>query len=98
MPTIKAIAYNFITDRCTNEVIAVGINSVREILVRVPALLLEEDMEDFIQDIVQYGRKSHKSVMIAAGGIINLVRYFCLRIDVLFLIKIHLDLVLNNGS
>jgi protein SDA1 len=74
LPTIKAIAYNFITDRCTNEVISVGINSVREILVRVPALLLEPDMEDFIQDIVQYGRKSHKSVMIAANGIINLVR------------------------
>lgn len=74
MPTIKAIAFSFITDRCTNEVIAVGINSVREILVRVPALLLEEDMEDFIQDIVLYGKKAHKSVMIAAHGVLNFVR------------------------
>ena len=74
MPTIKAIASSFITDRCTNEVISVGINSVREILVRVPALLLEEDMEDFIQDIVLYGKKSHKSVMIAAHGVLNFVR------------------------
>ena len=74
MPTIKAIAYNFIADRCSNEVITVGINSVREILSRVPALLLEEDMEDFIQDIALYGKKSHKSVTIAAHGVINLVR------------------------
>lgn len=75
MPTIKAIAFNFITDRCTNEVIAVGINSVREILVRVPALLLEDDMDGFIQDIVMYGKKSHKSVMIAAHAVLNFVRY-----------------------
>lgn len=74
MPTIKAIAFSFITDRCSNEVIAVGINSVREILIRVPSLLLEDDMKDFIQDIVLYGKKSHKSVMIAAHGVLNLVR------------------------
>jgi hypothetical protein len=37
------------TERCTNEVMSVGINSVREILVRVPALLREPDMGDFIE-------------------------------------------------
>ena len=37
------------TERCTNEVMAVGINSVREILVRVPAILREPDMGDFIE-------------------------------------------------
>ena len=36
-------------ERCTNEVMSVGINSVREILVRVPALLREPDMGDFIE-------------------------------------------------
>eukprot|EP01038_Epipyxis_sp_PR26KG_P010899 gene10899-14630_t len=71
---IKSIAYNFITERSTNEVIAVGINSVREIIVRVPAVLREPGMDDFIQDLAMYGRKTHKSVMIAAHALINLVR------------------------
>jgi protein SDA1 len=74
VPVVKAIAYNFITERCTNESIAVGINSVREIFVRSPALLREPDMADFVQDLVMYGRKTHKSVMTAAHGMVNLVR------------------------
>lgn len=75
LPVVKAIAYNFITERCTNESIAVGINAVREIIVRAPALLREPDMGDFVQDLAMYGRKTHKSVMMAAHGIVNLVRY-----------------------
>jgi hypothetical protein len=38
-----------LSERCTNEVMSVGINSVREILVRVPAILREPDMGDFIE-------------------------------------------------
>jgi protein SDA1 len=56
-------------------VIAVGINSVREIFSRVPSLLREPGMDDFVADLAQYGRKTHKSVMIAAHSLINLVRY-----------------------
>lgn len=74
VPVVKAIAYNFITERCTNEAITVGINAVREIIVRAPALLREPDMDDFVQDLAMYGKKTHKSVMIAAHGIVNLVR------------------------
>lgn len=74
LPVIKAIAYNFITERCSNEVVAVGINSVREILSRVPSVLREPGMDDFVQDLALYGRKTHKSVMVAAHGIVNLVR------------------------
>lgn len=74
LPLVKAIAHNFITERCSTEVVAVGLNAVREILGRVPALLREPDMGDFIQDLALYGRKSHKSVMVAAHGIVNLVR------------------------
>ena len=74
LPVVKAIAHNFITERCTTEVIAIGINSIREIIVRVPSLLKEEGMEEFVQDLVMYGKKSHKSVMIAAHSVLNLVR------------------------
>ena len=31
VPVIKTIANNFITDRCPEEVIAVGLNAVREV-------------------------------------------------------------------
>lgn len=74
LPVIRAIAFNFITERCTNEVIAVGINSIREIFARVPAILREPGMDDFVEDLAQYGRKTHKSVMMAAHSVINLVR------------------------
>eukprot|EP00602_Paraphysomonas_sp_CaronLab_P005014 CAMPEP_0185031074 /NCGR_PEP_ID=MMETSP1103-20130426/18334_1 /TAXON_ID=36769 /ORGANISM="Paraphysomonas bandaiensis, Strain Caron Lab Isolate" /LENGTH=514 /DNA_ID=CAMNT_0027566453 /DNA_START=783 /DNA_END=2327 /DNA_ORIENTATION=- len=73
-PVMRAISFNFITERCSNEVIAVGINSIREIINRIPAILREPGMDDFIQDLAQYGKKTHKSVMIAAHGVINLVR------------------------
>jgi hypothetical protein len=43
-------------------------------MLRAPALLREEGMGDFVQDLAMYGRKTHKSVMIAAHGIVNLVR------------------------
>jgi hypothetical protein len=31
-------------------------------------------MDDFIQDLARYGKKTHKSVMTAAHGIVNMVR------------------------
>ena len=73
-PVLKTIANNFITERCSNEVITVGINTVREVIIRVPALLNEPDMGDFVQDLVEYGHKTHKSVMMAAHAVLNLVR------------------------
>jgi len=66
LPVIKAIAFHFINERCTNEVIAVGINSVREIFTRMPTLLREPGMDDFVEDLAQYGKKTHKSVMMAS--------------------------------
>jgi hypothetical protein len=71
---VKAISFNFITERCNNEVLAIGLNSVREIIRRIPAILREDGMGDFIADLAQYSRKTHKSVMIAAHGVVNLVR------------------------
>ena len=42
---IKAVAYNFVTERCPGEVMALGINSIREVMRRVPALLEEDGMD-----------------------------------------------------
>ena len=43
-------------------------------MIRVPAVLREPGMDDFIQDLIQYSKKSHKSVMIASHSILNFVR------------------------
>lgn len=48
MPVVKAIAYNFVTERCPGEVMALGINSIREMAKRIPALLEEEGMDSLV--------------------------------------------------
>jgi protein SDA1 len=40
---LKTIAHNFITERCSEEQMAVGINAVRAICARVPACMSNED-------------------------------------------------------
>ena len=45
MPMIKAVAHNFVTERCPGEVMALGINSIREVMRRVPAVLEEDGMD-----------------------------------------------------
>eukprot|EP00981_Chlorochromonas_danica_P000628 scaffold143_cov173-Ochromonas_danica.AAC.4 len=73
-PMIKTLANHFVSERSSNEQIALGINCIREVFNRCPSLLLEEDIGDLVQDLAQYSRKSHKVVMAAARGLINLVR------------------------
>uniref|UniRef100_A0A7S2CST8 Protein SDA1 n=1 Tax=Octactis speculum TaxID=3111310 RepID=A0A7S2CST8_9STRA len=74
VPVIKTIANNFIADRCPEEVIAVGINGVREILSRIPSILTEPDMDDFVQDISLYAHNKNKSVTMAGRSFVNLIR------------------------
>lgn len=73
-PVLKTIANNFVSDRSTEESITVGINVIREVISRVPAVLLEDDMDGFVQDLAQYGHKNKKYVVAAARSLINLVR------------------------
>ncbi|KAG5183588.1 SDA1-domain-containing protein [Tribonema minus] len=74
LPIIKAIAHNMVTERCSGDVMAVGINSIKEIIRRVPATLSEDGMDAFAQDIAAYAKSRDKSVVIAARGFTNLVR------------------------
>ena len=74
VPLIRSVAFNFITERCAEEVMAVGLNAIREVCGRVPAVLLEANMSDLMQDLVMYTRSHDKSVKMAARGLINLVR------------------------
>ena len=82
---LKTIAHNFITERCSEEQMAVGINSVRAICARVPAVLsLEEsqesagsaafDVEAFTRDIAAYSNHRDRSISIAGKAFQNFIR------------------------
>lgn len=67
---LKTIANNFITERNTSEVIAIGINAIREICSRCP-LAMDEDL---LGDLVQYKDYKDKAVSTAAKSLIQLFR------------------------
>lgn len=63
----RCIANNFITDRNAGEVMAVGLNAVREVARRNPLAL----GEDLLQDLVQYKKHIDRGVTMAAKGIMQ---------------------------
>lgn len=85
---LKAIAHNFITERCTGEQMAVGINAVRAICGRVPSVLSDDnntdareeststymDVEAFVRDLAGYAKHKDRSVMIAGRSWVNFIR------------------------
>jgi protein SDA1 len=73
-PVVRSIANNFIVDRVSEEVLAVGMNSVSQIVTRVPLVMEGEEMEPLIEDLVDRASSKNKSVMIAARSFLNLLR------------------------
>jgi len=69
-PIISEIANNFVSDRSSNEVVAIGINTIREVCVRCPLAM----NEDLLQDLVQYKKIKDKGVIVAARSLINFYR------------------------
>lgn len=69
-PLVKLIANNFVTERNSNEVMAVGVNSIREICARCP-LAMEEDL---LQDLAAYAAFRDKNVSMAAKSLVQLYR------------------------
>lgn len=69
-PVLKAIANNFITERNSSDVMAIGLNAVREICARCPLAITE----DLLRDLVQFKSYKEKSVMMAARSLIQLYR------------------------
>jgi protein SDA1 len=75
---------NFITERCSGEQMAVGINAVRAICARVPSVLSGEDedeltssswdVEAFVRDLAGYAKHRDRSVSIAGRGWVNFIR------------------------
>ena len=85
---LKTISHNFITERCSGEQMAVGINAARAICARVPSVLSGEDevddegraistawdVEAFVRDLAGYAKHRDRSVSIAGRGWVNFIR------------------------
>lgn len=69
-PINKTIASNFVTERNSSDVMAIGLNSIREVCTRCP-LSMDEDL---LRDLVLYKNYKDKSVMMAARSLITLYR------------------------
>lgn len=69
-PVLKSIANNFITERNSSDVMAIGLNAVRAICNRCPLAM----SEDLLRDLTLYKSYKEKSVMMAARSLITLYR------------------------
>ncbi|KAI8869957.1 SDA1-domain-containing protein [Ramicandelaber brevisporus] len=64
------LANNFVTDRCAPEVMAAGLNAIREISARCPLAM----SEDLLHDLTTYKEHRNKGVMNGARSLIALFR------------------------
>lgn len=72
-PVIERIISNFVTEYCPNQNITVGLNAIREILIRQPLALDEAQIEY----LIEFRSYKNKSVMSAARSLINFFREVC---------------------
>ncbi|XWS22708.1 hypothetical protein CRYUN_Cryun29cG0059200 [Craigia yunnanensis] len=72
-PLFKQIVNQFVHDRSRTEAIAVGLNVIREICLRMPLLMTE----DLLQDLALYKKSHEKAVSAAARSLITLFREVC---------------------
>jgi len=69
-PVIRKIAQEFVHPGVANEVIAAGINSVREVCTRQPWAM----EEDLLEDLIEYRKSRDKAVLAAARSLLRLYR------------------------
>jgi len=69
-PALKAIVNNFVTERNSAEVMAVGLNAIRELCARCPLVM----SEDLLRDLSEYKTYKDKGVMMASRSLIQLFR------------------------
>lgn len=72
-PLFRQIVNQFVHDRSRTEAIAVGLNVVREICLRMPLLM----NEDLLQDLVLYKKSHEKAISTAARSLVTLFREVC---------------------
>ncbi|XP_078044926.1 SDA1 domain containing protein Mys45A isoform X2 [Augochlora pura] len=69
-PILKTLANNFVTERNSADVMAIGLNTIREICIRCPLVM----NADLLQDLARYKHYKERSVMMAARSLIGLFR------------------------
>merc|ERR1712241_903179 len=69
-PVVRAVVNNFVTERNSGEVMAIGLNAIREICRRCP-LALDETL---LRDLAEYKSYKDKGVMMAARSLISFYR------------------------
>lgn len=69
-PVLRTIVNNFVTERNSSDVMAVGLNAVRELCSRCPLVMTE----DLLRDLTQYKSYRDRSVMMAARSLIHVYR------------------------
>ncbi|RXG62333.1 Protein SDA1-like protein [Armadillidium vulgare] len=69
-PVLKTLANNFVTERYSGEVMAMGLNAIRELCARNPYCM----DEDLLQDLVGYKSHKDKSVVMASRSLITVFR------------------------
>lgn len=69
-PVIRKIAQEFVHPGVASEVIAAGINAIREVCRRQPWCI----EEDLLGDLIEYRKSKDKAVMSAARGLLQLYR------------------------
>lgn len=69
-PVIRKLAQEFVHPGVGAEVIAAGINSIREVCRRQPWCM----EEDLLSDLIEYKKSKDKGVATAAGGLLSLFR------------------------
>ncbi|KAF2353460.1 SDA1 domain [Trinorchestia longiramus] len=69
-PVLQALAHNFVTERYSPEVMAMGLNAIRELCSRN----IHAMNEDLLQDLVGYRNNKNKGVYTAARSLMALYR------------------------
>ncbi|XP_076232071.1 SDA1 domain containing protein Mys45A [Calliopsis andreniformis] len=69
-PVLKTLANNFVTERNSADVMAIGLNAIREVCTRCPLVM----NADLLQDLARYKHYRERSVMMAARSLIGLYR------------------------
>ncbi|KAJ3000775.1 Protein SDA1 [Globomyces sp. JEL0801] len=71
--TVRAVADNFVWSNCASEVIAAGLNALREVCTRCPLAMPEELLKSLMED---YKNHRDKGPMNAARALLGLYRDF----------------------
>jgi protein SDA1 len=73
-PVIRALADNFVADRCEPEAVAAGLNTIHAITSRNPLVIPDDDPAGIVRDLTAFTRHRDRNVVQAARALVNLFR------------------------